>query len=174
MKRGTRARLVASASWTPAGRTTLLRPVLLTLAALLTLTACATTPPSTPPAPMPTPRFTQGPYPVVCPGVSGGTGPALCSKVAQTAVLAAVANVEFPIAKITFQRGLFCLVDPFGQIPCPPEVQGAGTESLGSALVQFSGTTSEGFVNISVTSNGEFVTKARVVSPQASPTPKPQ
>jgi len=174
MKRGTRARLVASANWTLLGRTTLIRPVLLTLAALLTLTACATPPPSTPPAPTPTPRFTQGPYPVVCPGVSGGTGPALCSKVAQTAVVKAVAYVQFPILRITFQRGSLCLGDPFRPDGCPGSGLPPGTQDLGSALVQFSGTTSEGFVNIGVDPHGQFVTKARVLSPQASPTPKPQ
>ena len=152
----------------------MLRPLLLTLAALLTLTACATTPPSTPPAPTPTPRFTQRPYPVVCPGVSGGTGPALCSKVAQTAVVEAVAYVQFPIVRITFQRGSFCLAGPSSQIMCPGSGLPPGTQDLGSALVQFSGTTSEGFVNIGVDPHGQVVTKARVLSPQASPTPKPQ
>jgi hypothetical protein len=93
--------------------------------------------------------------------------------VAQTAVLAAVASVEFPIAKITFQHGSFCLSDPFGQISCPGSGLPLGTQDLGSALVQFSGTTSEGFVNIGVEPDGQFVTKARVASPQASPTPRP-
>jgi hypothetical protein len=125
--------------------------------------------------PSPTPRFTQGLYDIVCPGVSGGTGPALCSKGAQAAVLAAVANVGFPITRITFQRGTICLTDPFSMksTPCASGLP-AGTTDVGSAIVTFSGTPTEGLINVGFDPAGQVVTRAAVLAPPASPTPTTQ
>jgi hypothetical protein len=101
-------------------------------------------------------------------------GPAVtCAKAitncasATAAVLDAVADIGHPAARITLRSDQLCIGAPFGGRPCGAPVWPAGAQRMTSAVVTFSGTNQQAFLNVFWLAGGSV--SAEVMALEAPP-----
>ena len=72
-------------------------------------------------------------------------------------VLDAVASVGHPATRITFRADQMCIGAPFGGRPCAAPAWPDGTQRMTSAVVTFSGTEQQAFLNVFWRADGSMI-----------------
>ena len=85
------------------------------------------------------------------------------------AVLDAVADVGHAPVRIEFDPSAICLGDPFHPIPCPLGLPPAAKGFVGSAVVEFLGTSKRAYLDLFHSEGGSILYQMNVLAPPASP-----
>jgi len=100
---------------------------------------------------------------VVCPDATAGGG-FLCDREA-AAVREGVALFGHAVARITLDSGWMCPRNSFGSSACPmPTLPPGAARFLGSAVVEFVGTSQQAYLNLFASPNGTIIHEMRFSS----------
>jgi hypothetical protein len=86
-------------------------------------------------------------------------------------VLDAVASVGHPATRITFRADAMCIWVPFRTWPCGSIAVPDGTRRVASAVVTFSGTEQQAFLNLFWLADGSISPDMALVAPPPGATP---
>ncbi len=91
------------------------------------------------------------------------------------AVLDAVDDIAYPATRITFRPNAMCIWYPFitGAHSCPAIILPRGTRRVTNAVVSFSGTDQQAFLNLFWLANGSISSDMALVTPPPGATPFP-
>jgi hypothetical protein len=146
-------------------------------AALILLVACSSPVPPQPTvrpqSSLPTPSATPAPVtPPAKPMVACESAATSCVR-ETLAVLDAVASVGHPATRITFRANAMCIWTPFHTGPCGSIAVPDGTQKVTSAVVSFSGTEQQAFLNLFRLTDGSLRRDMALVTPPPGATPFP-
>jgi hypothetical protein len=95
-------------------------------------------------------------------------GPATACARATRIVLDALGSVGHPATRITFRSDQLCIGAPYGGRPCGAPAWPVGTQRMTSAVVTFSGTDQQAFLNVFWLADGSIIS-AEVMALEAPP-----